>query len=75
MFRHHTFVQSISPPEQRIADLCAKVIACPQDSEDFKLAIHELTAALREHLETTRDKVADLAMSVADPRPDSQAAD
>jgi hypothetical protein len=71
--RHHTIVQPLSPSEQRIVDLCAKAIAS-QDSEDFQPAIDELRAALREQLEATRDKVADLALLVA-ARNESQAAD
>jgi len=64
---------SLTPSEQRIVDLCAKAIAS-QDSEDFEPAIHELRAALPEHLRTSRDKVADMALLVA-ARNESQAAD
>jgi hypothetical protein len=70
---HARMASSLSASEQRIVDLCAKAIAS-QDSEDFEPAIHELRAALREHLRTSRDKVADMAFLVT-AREESQAAD
>jgi hypothetical protein len=54
----------VSPSEQAIAQLCAKVIAV-QDCEGFEEAVQSLRVALHEHLVALRDKVADLAFVVA----------
>lgn len=54
----------VSPSEQAIAQLCAKVIAV-QDCEGFEEAVQALRVALHEHLAALRDKVADLAFVVA----------
>lgn len=41
--------------DQRILDLCTKVIAV-QDSEEFNAAIEELRAALHAHIASAREK-------------------
>jgi hypothetical protein len=71
--QHHTHMASLSPCEQRIVNLCAKALAA-QDSEDLGPAMHELRAALHEHLQTSRDNLADMALLVA-AHEESQAAD
>jgi hypothetical protein len=55
----------VSPSEQAIAQLCAKVIAS-QDCEGFEEAVQALREALREHLAAVRDKVADLAFIIGE---------
>ena len=46
--------------EERIAALCAKVIAAPDGSEEFGSAMEELRSALSEHAENLRRQVANL---------------
>ena len=54
----------MTPAEQKIVDLSVKVIAT-QDTEAFRSAIRELKNALHAHVSDTRDKVADLALAIA----------
>jgi len=61
----------VTPTEQKIIDLSTKVISM-QDSEGFEDAIHELRAAIREHLNGVRYRAA--AFLVANDS-DSNAAD
>lgn len=51
--------------EQRVRDLCLKVMAVEQDSPEFAPAIDELQFAIREHLDGLRDQVAELAFVLA----------
>jgi hypothetical protein len=46
--------------KDRIADLCAKVIAAPDGSEEFVCAMEELNSALNEHAENLRSQIASL---------------
>jgi hypothetical protein len=46
--------------KDRIADLCAKVIAAPDGSEEFGGAMAELRSALNEHAENLRRQIANL---------------
>jgi hypothetical protein len=46
--------------EERIAALCAKVIAAPDGSEELASAMQELRSALGEHAENMRRQVANL---------------
>ena len=46
--------------EERIAALCAKVIAAPDGSEELGSAMEELRSALSEHAENLRRQVANL---------------
>lgn len=71
--RHHTLVPLKSSSEQRIIELCYKVIALPEDSPEFDPAIQELKAAIHQQMEDARRDVAKLAVLVA--RDESQAAD
>jgi hypothetical protein len=57
-------MSSLSPTEQAIAQLCAKVIAL-QDTDGSEEALADLRVALHEHLAAMRDKVADLALIIA----------
>ena len=45
-------------------ELCSKVVSL-QGSEEFVPAVRELTAAIHQHLEEARDKVADFALLIA----------
>ena len=63
-----------SSSEQRILELCHKVIALPEDSKEFEPAIQELKTAIHEQMEEARNKVAKMALIVA-ARNESQAAD
>jgi hypothetical protein len=56
------FVPSRSATEEKIVDLCNKVMELSHDSPEFGPAIQELKSAIHEHLAQTRDKVADLAL-------------
>jgi hypothetical protein len=54
-----------SPPmdidiKERIAALCAKVIAAPDGSEELRCTMEELRSALSEHAENLRRHVANL---------------
>lgn len=46
--------------QDRIAALCAKVIAAPDGSEEFGGAMQELRFALSEHAENLRTQIANL---------------
>jgi hypothetical protein len=46
--------------KERIAALCAKVIAAPDRSEEFVCAMEELNSALSEHAENLRSQIASL---------------
>ena len=46
--------------KDRIAALCAKVIAAPDRSEEFACAMEELNSALNEHAEHLRSQIANL---------------
>ena len=46
--------------KERIAALCAKVIAAPDRSEEFVCAMEELNSALSEHAENLRSQIANL---------------
>ena len=46
--------------KERIAALCAKVIAAPDRSEEFVCAMEELNSALNEHAENLRSQIANL---------------
>lgn len=46
--------------KERIAALCAKVIAAPDRSEEFVCAMEELNSALSEHTENLRSQIASL---------------
>ena len=46
--------------KDRIAALCAKVIAAPDRSEEFACAMEELNSALSEHAENLRSQIANL---------------
>ena len=67
--RHHTLVRS-PPQDQRILELCTKVIAM-QNSPEFQYAIEELRAALHSHIGRARDKVADMALVVNNRKSDA----
>lgn len=60
--------------EERILDLCNKVVSLPNDSNEFEPTIRELKTAIHEKLEEARSKVAALARYVA-ARDRSDAAD
>lgn len=66
-------LQFVSPAEQKIIDLSAKVISM-QDTADFEPAVQELRASIHGYLEGLRDKVAELALIVAS-ESESKAAD
>jgi hypothetical protein len=63
---NHTAVPSpspsLSPSEQKIVDLCANVVSCSPDSQDFQSVVEELRAAIHTHLEATRDKLKEMAL-------------
>ena len=63
----------VSPAEQKIIDLSAKVIAT-QDTPEFEAAVQALREAIHTHLSGMRDKVADLALLIAN-ESESSAAD
>ena len=46
--------------KERLAALCAKVIAAPDRSEEFVCAMEELNSALSEHAENLRNQIASL---------------
>ena len=46
--------------KDRIAALCAKVIAAPDRSEEFVCAMEELNSALNEHAENLRSQIASM---------------
>jgi hypothetical protein len=46
--------------KDRIAALCAKVIAAPDRSEEFVCATEELNCALSDHAENLRNQIANL---------------
>jgi hypothetical protein len=46
--------------KDRIAALCAKVIAAPDRSEEFARAMEELNSALTEHAENLRSQIANM---------------
>jgi hypothetical protein len=46
--------------KERIAALCAKVIAAPDGSEELRCTMEELRSALSEHAENLRRHVANL---------------
>ena len=54
----------MTPQEQNILDLSAKVIAL-KDTEEFEPAVRELRESLHKYLNRARDQVADLAFVVA----------
>ena len=58
--------------EQKIIDLSAKVIAM-KDTDGFQPAIQELRAAIHEHIEGAREKVAEIAFVIKN-ESDSKAA-
>ena len=60
--------------EERILDLCNKVVSLPNDSNEFEPTIRELKRAIHQKLEDARGKVAAMAKYVAD-RDHSDAAD
>jgi hypothetical protein len=74
IIRNNTKVQRLCDSEQKIVDLCAKVLASAQFSEEFQLAMGELRVALHEYTKGSRDKVAEMALLVA-AREESSAAD
>jgi hypothetical protein len=45
--------------KERIDALCAKVIAAPEGSEEFRAAMQELRSALNEHVERVRKLIAE----------------
>jgi hypothetical protein len=59
--------------DQRIKALCAKVESA-QDLKDFEQASQELRAAIHEHLNELRSKVANFGLMIASTS-DSKAAD
>jgi len=65
---NHTFVPSpspsLSPSEQKILDLCANVVSCSPDSQDFQRVVEELRAAINTHLEATKGKLKEMALRV-----------
>jgi hypothetical protein len=63
----------VSSAEQKIIDLSAKVIAT-QDTSEFEAAVRGLREAIHAHLFGMRDKVADLALLIAN-ESESNAAD
>jgi hypothetical protein len=46
--------------KERIAALCAKVIAAPDGSEELSCTMEELRSALSEHAENLRRQIANL---------------
>lgn len=66
-------LRSVTPAEQKIVDLSAKVIAV-QGTAGFEPALEELRQAIHEHINRARDGVADLAFQIASIS-DSKAAD
>lgn len=59
--------------EQRIQELCQRVIALPEASEEFKTAMQELRTAIHERMREARTRAATLAALAS--RNESQAAD
>lgn len=51
--------------EQRIVELCHKVVLLPDDSTEFEPTIRELKTAIHEQLEEARVEVAKMARLVA----------
>lgn len=51
--------------EERVRQLCRKVITTAQESPEFSPAVNELRIAIREHCDAIRDKVAELALVIA----------
>ncbi|PYV71721.1 MAG: hypothetical protein DMG96_28190 [Acidobacteria bacterium] len=47
----------VTPTEQKIVDLSTKVIAM-QGDDGFEVAIRELRAGIREHIESARNRLA-----------------
>jgi len=45
--------------KERIDALCAKVIAAPDGSEEFKVAMQELRSTLNDHTERMRKLIAE----------------
>ena len=63
----------MTPAEQKILDLSAKVIAL-QNTEEFQPVVQELRATIHEYLESARDRVAELAFVITN-ESESKAAD
>jgi hypothetical protein len=55
---------SLAPSEQKILDLCANVVSCSPDAQDFQRVVEELRAGIHTHLETTRGKLKEMALHV-----------
>jgi uncharacterized protein YjbJ (UPF0337 family) len=54
----------LSPSEQKILELCGKVTSLQNDSDELKLAIEELKAAIHQHVDKAKDKMADIAFMI-----------
>ena len=67
-------MEVLSPSEQRIMDLSAKLVDCPQDAEEFLPLVLELRAAIRDHMGGVRRKLVVMS-NVATKSQDSRAAD
>jgi hypothetical protein len=63
----------VTPAEQKIFDLSAKVIAL-QDTPEFSDTVQELREAIHNYLSCVHDKLADLAFLIAN-ESESKAAD
>ena len=51
--------------EQRVRDLCGKVIATAQESPEFSPAVAELRRVIRDHCDGFLEKVVELAVVIA----------
>lgn len=51
--------------ETHVRDLCQKVVEMKQESPEFSSVVRDLTLAIGEHVASLRDKVADLALVIA----------
>jgi hypothetical protein len=60
----NTVVQDLTPAEQKILELCRKVVTL-QNPDELGLAIQQLKAAIREHVSDAKEKMSDLAFLVA----------
>lgn len=63
--RHHTNVPLCPASEDRVVDLCRRVIALPEDSDEFEPTMRELKATIHEQLEEARSRLTKMALIVA----------
>lgn len=70
--RHHTDVPLSPAADERVVDLCRRVIALPENSDEFEPTIRELKATIHEQMEEARSRLTKMALIVA-ARNESQA--